>query len=202
MLTVSTKPLVSNVSARFLIAQLANLCNRDLECPVVQLHQLFDELTPSVPVFKLDACDQLNTDLLVHVVVSHGMLAILKVLENNLGKCPGDVFMKLHIINLLVTSGLGLLERPRLICGIMVMMVCSVMSTYCSITIFVKQIYWIQQKNMTSFAKRRRQSPGKVVYVQKGGKSSAKREDSVEPVLKLKGRARTMAGREKLEFGE
>jgi hypothetical protein len=39
-----------------------------------------------------------NPDMLVQLVSSHGMLAILEVLE---GKCSRDVLMKLlHIINL------------------------------------------------------------------------------------------------------
>ncbi|KIM52300.1 hypothetical protein SCLCIDRAFT_1223881 [Scleroderma citrinum Foug A] len=89
--------------------------------------QLIDELTPSAPDFQLrDACDQLvniileNPEMLVQLVSSHGMLAILEVLE---GKCSRDVLMKLlHIINLLVTSDLGFLESFCLIGGIPVMM--------------------------------------------------------------------------------
>jgi len=87
------------------------------------VNQLIDELTPSAPDFQLrDACDQLvglfalnisprdislcfqinimteNPDMLVQLVSSHGMLAIMEVLE---GKCSRDVLMKLlHIINL------------------------------------------------------------------------------------------------------
>ncbi|KAG1822659.1 uncharacterized protein BJ212DRAFT_1444950 [Suillus subaureus] len=97
----------------------ARLCN--------MVNQLIDELTPSAPDFQLrDACDQLinimteNPDMLVQLVSSHGMLAILEVLE---GKCSRDVLMKLlHIINLLVTSDLGFLESFCLIGGIPVMM--------------------------------------------------------------------------------
>ncbi|KAG2060707.1 hypothetical protein BDR06DRAFT_948085 [Suillus hirtellus] len=97
----------------------ARLCN--------MVNQLIDELTPSAPDFQLrDACDQLinimteNPDMLVQLVSSHGMLAILEVLE---GKCSRDVLMKLlHMINLLVTSDLGFLESFCLIGGIPVMM--------------------------------------------------------------------------------
>jgi len=61
-----------------------------------------------------------NPDMLVQLVSSHGMLAILEVLE---GKCSRDVLMKLlHMINLLVTSDLGFLESFCLIGGIPVMM--------------------------------------------------------------------------------
>ncbi|KIJ62679.1 hypothetical protein HYDPIDRAFT_30272 [Hydnomerulius pinastri MD-312] len=91
------------------------------------VNQLIDELTPSAPDFQLrDACDQLigimteNPEMLFQLVSSHGMLAILEVLE---GKCSRDVLMKLlHIINLLVTSDLGFLESFCLIGGIPVMM--------------------------------------------------------------------------------
>ena len=93
----------------------ARLCNT--------VNQLIDELTPSAADFQLrDACDQLvscrfilvvmrsidvicqlNTitdtpETQVQLVSSHGMLAILEVLE---GKCSRDVIMKLlQIINL------------------------------------------------------------------------------------------------------
>ncbi|KAG8214693.1 hypothetical protein J3R82DRAFT_9774 [Butyriboletus roseoflavus] len=91
------------------------------------VNQLIDELTPSAPDFQLrDACDQLitimteNPEMLFQLVSSHGMLGILEVLE---GKCSRDVLMKLlHIINLLVTSDLGVLESFCLIGGIPVMM--------------------------------------------------------------------------------
>ncbi|KAK2465312.1 hypothetical protein APHAL10511_002666 [Amanita phalloides] len=97
----------------------ARLCNL--------VTQLIDELTPSAPDFQLrDACDQLldtlvdNTDMQTQLVSSHGMLAILEVLE---GKCSRDVTMKLlQIINLLVTSDLGFLESFCLIGGIPLMM--------------------------------------------------------------------------------
>lgn len=86
------------------------------------VNQLVDELTPSAPDFQLrEACDQIVSSLLMFVriitkilvqlgimtdtpemqiqlVSSHGMLAILEVLE---GKCSRDVIMKLlQIINL------------------------------------------------------------------------------------------------------
>ncbi|KAI9573496.1 hypothetical protein HD554DRAFT_2013230 [Boletus coccyginus] len=91
------------------------------------VNQLIDELTPSAPDFQLrDACDQLitimteNPEMLFQLVSSHGMLAILEVLE---GKCSRDVLTKLlHIINLLVTGDLGVLESFCLIGGIPVMM--------------------------------------------------------------------------------
>ncbi|KAI6114307.1 hypothetical protein F5141DRAFT_1105796 [Pisolithus sp. B1] len=100
----------------------------DLEANLATLvNQLIDELTPSAPDFQLrDACDQLinimseNPEMLVQLVSSHGMLAILEVLE---GRCSRDVLMKLlHIINLLVTSDLGFLESFCLIGGIPMMM--------------------------------------------------------------------------------
>ncbi|KAF9468656.1 hypothetical protein BDZ94DRAFT_686290 [Collybia nuda] len=97
----------------------ARLCN--------MVNQLIDELTPSAPDFQLrEACDQLlvimadTPEMQVQLVSSHGMLAILEVLE---GKCSRDVIMKLlQIINLLVTSDLGFLESFCLIGGIPVMM--------------------------------------------------------------------------------
>ena len=87
-----------------------------------QVNQLIDELTPSAPDFQLrEACDQLvcrtrdsslpaDTDpflqlaimsdapeMQVQLVSSHGMLAILEVLE---GRCSRDVIMRLlQIIN-------------------------------------------------------------------------------------------------------
>lgn len=105
----------------------ANL-QRDKHARLCSLvNQLIDELTPSAPDFQLrDACDQLinimteNPDMLVQLVSSHGMLAILEVLE---GRCSRDVLMKLlHIINLLVMSDLGFLESFCLIGGIPMMM--------------------------------------------------------------------------------
>ncbi|KAL0576321.1 Protein kinase of the Mitotic Exit Network [Marasmius crinis-equi] len=97
----------------------ARLCN--------QVNSLIDELTPSAPDFQLrDACDQLLTimadtpDMQMQLVSSHGMLAILEVLE---GKCSRDVIMKLlQIINALVTADVGFLESFCLIGGIPVMM--------------------------------------------------------------------------------
>ncbi|PPQ99462.1 hypothetical protein CVT26_014278 [Gymnopilus dilepis] len=97
----------------------ARLCNN--------VNQLIDELTPSAPDFQLrEACDQLlnimseNPEMQVQMVSSHGMLAILEVLE---GRCSRDVIMKLlQIINLLVREDLGFLESFCLIGGIPVMM--------------------------------------------------------------------------------
>ncbi|KAJ6602259.1 hypothetical protein B0H10DRAFT_2178892 [Mycena sp. CBHHK59/15] len=97
----------------------ARLCN--------MVNQLIDELTPSAPDFQLrDACDQLlniMTDTLemqLQLVSSHGMLAILEVLE---GKCSRDVSMRLlQIINLLVAANVGFLESFCLIGGIPVIM--------------------------------------------------------------------------------
>lgn len=92
-----------------------------------QVNQLIDELTPSAPDFQLrDACDQLlgimadTPEMQIQLVSSHGMLAILEVLE---GKCSRDVNIKLlQIVNLLVTADLGFLESFCLIGGIPVMM--------------------------------------------------------------------------------
>ncbi|KDQ62037.1 hypothetical protein JAAARDRAFT_189411 [Jaapia argillacea MUCL 33604] len=97
----------------------ARLCNTVV--------QLIDELTPSAPDFQLrDACDQLINilddmpEMQEQLVSSHGMLAILEVLE---GKCARDVIMKLlQIVNLLVASDMGFLESFCLIGGIPVMM--------------------------------------------------------------------------------
>lgn len=94
----------------------ARLCNT--------VNQLIDELTPAAPDFQLQqACDQLvpiqspfaigsllitvltqlfiltdTPEMLSQLVSSHGMLAILEVLEGN---CSREVNMKLlHIVNL------------------------------------------------------------------------------------------------------
>lgn len=94
----------------------ARLCN--------MVNGLIDQLTPSAPDFQLrDACDQLvrrivyfinaepdsdlgcklgimadTPEMQLQLVSSHGMLAILEVLE---GKCSRDVSMRLlQIINL------------------------------------------------------------------------------------------------------
>ncbi|KAL1746839.1 hypothetical protein HDZ31DRAFT_33179 [Schizophyllum fasciatum] len=92
-----------------------------------QVNQLIDELTPSAPDFQLkEACDQLLAivseapEMQVQLVSSHGMLAILEVLE---GRCSRDVIMRLlQIINTLVQSDIGFLESFCLIGGIPVMM--------------------------------------------------------------------------------
>ncbi|CAA7265498.1 unnamed protein product [Cyclocybe aegerita] len=97
----------------------ARLCNT--------VNSLIDELTPAAPDFQLrDACDQLlnimgeTPEMQVQLVSSHGMLAILEVLE---GRCSRDVIMKLlQIVNLLVTEDLGFLESFCLLGGIPVMM--------------------------------------------------------------------------------
>ncbi|KAJ7766474.1 hypothetical protein DFH07DRAFT_1058607 [Mycena maculata] len=97
----------------------ARLCN--------MVNGLIDQLTPSAPDFQLrDACDQLlnimtdTPEMQLQLVSSHGMLAILEVLE---GKCARDVSMRLlQIINLLVNANLGFLESFCLIGGIPVMM--------------------------------------------------------------------------------
>ncbi|KAI0313237.1 kinase-like protein [Amylostereum chailletii] len=91
------------------------------------ISQLIDELTPSAPDFQLrDACDQLLNimsdapEMQGHLVSSHGMLAILEVLE---GRSSREVLMKLlQIVNLLVTADAGFLESFCLIGGIPVMM--------------------------------------------------------------------------------
>ncbi|KAF5360481.1 hypothetical protein D9756_004630 [Leucocoprinus leucothites] len=106
----------------------ARLCNT--------VNQLIDELTPSAPEFQLHkACNQLieimeeSPEMQSQLVSSHGMLAILEVLEATRHR---DVTMKLlQIINLfadvgicgkLVTSDIGFLESFCLIGGIPVMM--------------------------------------------------------------------------------
>lgn len=97
----------------------ARLCN--------SVNQLIDELTPAAPDFQLqEACNQLLTiltdapEMLSQLVSSHGMLAILEVLEGN---CSREVNMKLlHIVNLLVTEDAGFLESFCLIGGIPVVM--------------------------------------------------------------------------------
>ncbi|THU86086.1 kinase-like protein [Dendrothele bispora CBS 962.96] len=85
----------------------ARLCN--------QVNSLIDELTPSAPDFQLsEACDQLldiieeTPEMQTQLVSSHGMLAILEVLE---GRCSREVTMKLlQIINVLVTGDIGFSE--------------------------------------------------------------------------------------------
>ncbi|KAF9525506.1 hypothetical protein CPB83DRAFT_859376 [Crepidotus variabilis] len=92
-----------------------------------QVNQLIDELIPAAPDFQLrEACDQLiiimteTPEMHSQLVSSHGMLAILEVLE---GRCSRDVVMKLlQIINILVTEDVGFLESFCLIGGIPVMM--------------------------------------------------------------------------------
>ncbi|TDL22240.1 hypothetical protein BD410DRAFT_788970 [Rickenella mellea] len=98
----------------------ARLCN--------SVNQLIDELTPSAPDFQLrDACDQLLTimaespEMQGQLVSSHGMLAIVEVLEAK--SSSRDVTVKLlQIINLLVNEDLGFLESFCLIGGIPLMM--------------------------------------------------------------------------------
>ena len=104
----------------------ANLQRDKHARPTNAVNQLVDELSPSAPDFQLrDACDQLvsmpflstllllatddrfppqlnimaeTPEMQVQLVSSHGMLAILEVLE---GRCSRDVIMKLlQIINL------------------------------------------------------------------------------------------------------
>ncbi|KAF4577422.1 hypothetical protein EYR36_005410 [Pleurotus pulmonarius] len=97
----------------------ARLCNA--------VNQLIDELSPSAPDFQLrDACDQLisimtdTPEMQIQFVASHGMLAILEVLE---GRCSRELIMKLlHVINMLVNEDVGFLESFCLIGGIPVMM--------------------------------------------------------------------------------
>ncbi|KAF7297578.1 Cytokinesis protein sepH [Mycena kentingensis (nom. inval.)] len=97
----------------------ARMCN--------MVNGLLDQLTPAAPDFQLrDACDQLlnviteTPEMQGQLVSSHGMLAILEVLES---KCSRDVSVKLlQMINLLVNSNLGFLESFCLIGGIPVMM--------------------------------------------------------------------------------
>ncbi|TCD65509.1 hypothetical protein EIP91_002557 [Steccherinum ochraceum] len=91
------------------------------------VNQLIDELTPSAPDFQLrEACDQLlniiveTPEMQPQLVSSHGMLAILEVLE---GRASRDVTLKLlQIVNELVTADMGVLESFCLIGGIPVIM--------------------------------------------------------------------------------
>ncbi|KZT28795.1 hypothetical protein NEOLEDRAFT_1129017 [Neolentinus lepideus HHB14362 ss-1] len=97
----------------------ARLCNT--------VNELLDQLTPSAPDFQLrDACDQLMTilqdvpEMQEQLVSSHGMLAILEVLESRYSR---DVVLKLlQIVNLLVADDMGFLESFCLIGGIPVVM--------------------------------------------------------------------------------
>lgn len=97
----------------------ARLCN--------MVNTLIDELSPAAPDFQLrDACDQLmnimvdTPEMQDQLVSSHGMLAILEVLE---GRCSRDVAIKLlQIVNLVVTADAGSLESFCLIGGIPVIM--------------------------------------------------------------------------------
>ncbi|KAH8077271.1 kinase-like protein [Cristinia sonorae] len=97
----------------------ARLCNT--------VNQLIDELTPSAPDFQLrEACDQLlsiiieTPEMQSQLVSSHGMLAILEVLE---GRASRDVTLKLlQIVNELVHTDKGFLESFCLIGGIPVIM--------------------------------------------------------------------------------
>ncbi|KZV66238.1 hypothetical protein PENSPDRAFT_755870 [Peniophora sp. CONT] len=91
------------------------------------ISSLIDELSPAAPDFQLrDACDQLMgiltdaPEMHVQFMSSHGMLAILEVLESRASR---EVIMRLlQIINLLVTADAGFLESFCLIGGIPVMM--------------------------------------------------------------------------------
>ncbi|PPR05399.1 hypothetical protein CVT24_008013 [Panaeolus cyanescens] len=92
------------------------------------VNQLIDELTPSAPDGQIsNACSQLidimveNPEMMSQFVLSHGMLAVLEVLER--GRCSREVFAKLlSLVNLLVTFDLGFLESFCLIGGIPVVM--------------------------------------------------------------------------------
>ncbi|KAF9046366.1 hypothetical protein BJ165DRAFT_1527473 [Panaeolus papilionaceus] len=98
----------------------ARLCNT--------VNQLIDELTPSAPDGQIsNACGQLidimveNPEMMSQFVSSHGMLAVLEVLER--GRCSREVFAKLlSLVNLLVIYDLGFLESFCLIGGIPVVM--------------------------------------------------------------------------------
>ncbi|KAG8969493.1 hypothetical protein FRC03_002354, partial [Tulasnella sp. 419] len=110
--------------------------DNDLETNIVRdkharlcstVNNLIDELLPTAPAYALrDACDGLLAvledapEMMSQLVSSHGMLAIVDVLEANPTR---EVIMKLlKIINLLVTSDLGFLESFCLIGGIPVVM--------------------------------------------------------------------------------
>ncbi|KIJ54808.1 hypothetical protein M422DRAFT_240892 [Sphaerobolus stellatus SS14] len=91
------------------------------------VNKLIEELVPNAPDYALrEACDQLLSTMIeapemqLQMVSSHGMLAILEVLE---AKPSRDVILRLlQIVNLLVTSDLGILESFCLIGGIPVLM--------------------------------------------------------------------------------
>ncbi|GJJ15641.1 hypothetical protein Clacol_009919 [Clathrus columnatus] len=91
------------------------------------VNRLVEELVPSSPDYALrDACDQLlgiiieAPEMQSQMVSSHGLLAILEVLES---KPSRDVVLKLmQIVNLLVISDIGILESFCLIGGIPVLM--------------------------------------------------------------------------------
>ncbi|KAF8505364.1 hypothetical protein BU17DRAFT_101047 [Hysterangium stoloniferum] len=108
----------------------------DLEANVIRdkharlcasVNHLIDELVPNAPDYALrDACDELLATMVdapemkMQMVSSHGLLAILEVLES---KPSRDVILRLlQIVNLLVTSDLGILESFCLIGGIPVLM--------------------------------------------------------------------------------
>ncbi|KAF9517267.1 hypothetical protein BS47DRAFT_1483463 [Hydnum rufescens UP504] len=91
------------------------------------VNQLVDQLLPTAPDYTLrDVCNQLlvimtdTPEMQFQLVSSHGLLAILEVLES---KPSRDVVMNLlKLTNLLVTADLGVLESFCLIGGIPVVM--------------------------------------------------------------------------------
>ncbi|KAH7097083.1 hypothetical protein BKA62DRAFT_818558 [Auriculariales sp. MPI-PUGE-AT-0066] len=99
--------------------KFARLCNT--------VNNIVDALKPEQPDYALrDACDQLAMvitdapDMKSQFVSSHGMLAVLEVLE---AKPNRDVILKLlQITNVLVTDDLGILESFCSIGGIPVVM--------------------------------------------------------------------------------
>lgn len=99
--------------------KLARLCST--------VNNLIEQLTPSSPDYVMrDACDGMLAiledapEMQYQLVSSHGLLAIVDVLEANPSR---EVIMKLlRIVNLLVTTDLSFLESFCLIGGIPVVM--------------------------------------------------------------------------------
>ncbi|KIO23906.1 hypothetical protein M407DRAFT_214002 [Tulasnella calospora MUT 4182] len=90
------------------------------QCPWVTVNNLIEQLTPSSPDYVMrDACDGMLAiledapEMQYQLVSSHGLLAIVDVLEANPSR---EVIMKLlRIVNLLVTTDLSFLESFCLI---------------------------------------------------------------------------------------
>ncbi|KZS90479.1 hypothetical protein SISNIDRAFT_475331 [Sistotremastrum niveocremeum HHB9708] len=118
----------AEIDEGFVEDDLETNLNRDKHARLcASVNQLIDELVPKAPDFNLrDTCDQLIAiiadapEMQMQLVSSHGMLAILEILES---KPSREVALKLlQIVNLLVTADIGFLESFCLIGGIPVMM--------------------------------------------------------------------------------